>query len=33
MVGFGIAVLSYIGLLYFDAIIVPGVGLAGDVGS
>jgi hypothetical protein len=29
MVGFGIAVLSYIGLLYFGAIIVPGVGLSG----
>ena len=27
--GFGIAVLSYIGLLYFGAIIVPGVGLSG----
>jgi hypothetical protein len=29
MVGFGIAVLGYIGLLYFGAIIVPGVGLSG----
>lgn len=27
--GFGIAVLGYIGLLYFGAIIVPGVGLSG----
>jgi hypothetical protein len=29
MVGFGIAVLGYIGLLYFGAIIVPGVGVSG----
>jgi hypothetical protein len=29
VVGFGIAVLGYIWLLYFGAIIVPGVGLAG----
>jgi hypothetical protein len=29
MVGFGIAVLGYIGLLYFGATIVPGVGLSG----
>ena len=28
MVGFGIVVLGYIGLLYFGAIIVPGVGLS-----
>ena len=27
--GFGIAVLGYIGLLYFGAVIVPGVGLSG----
>lgn len=27
--GFGIVVLGYIGLLYFGAIIVPGVGLSG----
>jgi len=31
MVGFGIAVLGYIWLLYFGAIIVPGVGLAGHL--
>ena len=29
MVGFGIAVLGYIGLLYFGATIAPGVGLSG----
>jgi len=29
MVGFGIAVLGYIGLLYFGATIVPGIGLSG----
>ena len=29
--GFGIAVLGYIGLLYFGAIIVPGVGLFGHL--
>lgn len=31
MVGFGIVVLGYIGLLYFGAIIVPGVGLSGHL--
>jgi hypothetical protein len=31
MVGFGIAVLGYIGLLYFGATIVPGVGLSGHL--
>ncbi|MGH7216292.1 MAG: VanZ family protein [Nitrospiraceae bacterium] len=31
MVGFGIAVLGYIWLLYFGAIIVPGVGLSGHL--
>ena len=29
--GFGIGVLGYIGLLYFGATIVPGVGLAGQL--
>ena len=29
--GFGIVVMGYIGLLYFGAIIVPGVGLAGHL--
>lgn len=29
--GFGIVVLGYIGLLYFGAIIVPGVGLSGHL--
>lgn len=29
--GFGIAVLGYMGLLYFGAIIVPGVGFAGHL--
>ncbi len=29
--GFGIAVLGYIGLLYFGATIVPGVGLSGHL--
>jgi hypothetical protein len=31
MVGFGVIVLGYIGLLYFGAIIVPGVGLSGQL--
>ena len=31
MVGFGIVVLGYIWLLYFGAIIVPGVGLSGHL--
>jgi hypothetical protein len=31
IVGFGIVVLGYIGLLYFGAIIVPGVGLFGHL--
>jgi hypothetical protein len=31
MVGLGIVVLGYIGLLYFGAIIVPGVGLSGHL--
>lgn len=31
MVGFGVAVLGYIGLLYFGATIVPGVGLSGHL--
>lgn len=31
MVGFGIVVLGYIGLLYLGAIIVPGVGLSGHL--
>jgi hypothetical protein len=31
MVGFGIVVLGYIGLLYFGAIIVPGVGVSGHL--
>jgi hypothetical protein len=31
IVGFGIAVLGYIGLLYFGATIVPGVGLSGQL--
>jgi len=30
-VGFGIAVLGYMGLLYFGAIIVPGAGLSGHL--